>query len=52
MQATGHFAAAIIAAGIIFLVGATSSWFLTWKPIGARAAGMVPEAAAMGRKMS
>jgi hypothetical protein len=52
VQATGHFAAAIIAAGLIFLVGAMSSWFLTWKPIGARAAGMASEVAAMGRELS
>ncbi|SAL27463.1 MFS transporter [Caballeronia sordidicola] len=52
VQATGHFAAAIIAAGIIFLVGAMSAWFLTWKPIGARAAGMVSQHAVAGRRMS
>jgi MFS family permease len=52
VQATGHFAAAIIAAGLSFLVGARSSWFLTWKPIGARAAGMASEVAAMGRELS
>ncbi|TCL05797.1 MFS transporter [Sodalis ligni] len=52
VQATGHFSAAIIAAGIIFLVGAMSSWFLTWKPIGAHAAGMATEAAAAGRRIS
>ncbi|HVE11166.1 MAG TPA: MFS transporter [Paraburkholderia sp.] len=52
VQATGHFAAAIIAAGAIFLVGAMSSWFLTWKPIGARATSTAAQAAVAGRELS
>jgi MFS family permease len=35
VQATGHFAAAIVTAGLLFLAGAMSSWCLTGKPIGA-----------------
>jgi dipeptide/tripeptide permease len=52
VQATGHFAAAIMAAGAMFLVGAMSSWFLTWKPIGAGATRTLAPAAVAGREVS
>jgi ACS family glucarate transporter-like MFS transporter len=36
VQATGHFAAAFVAAGVLLVIGALSSWFLTRSPISAR----------------
>jgi ACS family glucarate transporter-like MFS transporter len=36
VQATGHFAAAFVAAGVLLVIGALSSWFLTRSPIRAR----------------
>jgi dipeptide/tripeptide permease len=34
VQATGQFAAAFVAAGVLLVIGALSSWFLTRSPIG------------------
>jgi len=53
VQATGHFAAAFVAAGVLLLIGALSSWFLTRSPIDARrGAGAVANAPRPARELT